>query len=395
MRGLVKRVGPCRMMSRSRQLTLLSPLENARLAARFPGTAIHLLRDCVVGSGATSFPRRIGLFLTNRCNFACAMCAVQDVRDEGLARGGDLPFELLEKILAECGPYQPVADLLGGEPLLYRRLGDAVKLACQRNVLGVVTTNGLKLKERAEELVEANLPVLQVSLDGWDEPSQTERGLVKGSFERLCDGVRAVQQARGKRPFPMIRILTAITRANHAHLDRIQRVVAALGVRSWGVSNYFYLNPSAHQRHQSFALLNGLSGSVAAHAIPEDVYLTPPQVQDLKSSLQRIQELNRRLRLRIAYSWNIDIEAYYSPRQAARSSMCDLPYTRMDFHTDGHMAVCVSGKRVGQVGRDSIAEIWRGRPMADYRALYERTRPMPMCFRCCGLSQTIKFEDRR
>ena len=120
-------------MSRSRQLTLLSPLENARLAARFPGTAIHLLSDCVVGSGATSFPRRIGLFLTNRCNFACAMCAVQDVRDEGLARGGDLPFELLEKKLAECGPYQPVADLLGGEPLLYRHLGEAVRLACKWN----------------------------------------------------------------------------------------------------------------------------------------------------------------------------------------------------------------------------------------------------------------------
>jgi len=189
------------------------------------------------------------------------MCAVQDVRDEGLARGGDLPFELLEKILAECGPHQPVADLLGGEPLLYRHLGDAVKLACRRNVLGVVTTNGLKLKEKAAELVEANLPVLQVSLDGWDEPSQTERGLVKGSFERLCEGVRAVQQARGKRPFPMIRVLTAITRANHTHLDRIQSVVAALGVSSWGVSNYFYINRNAHQRHQSFALVNGLSGS--------------------------------------------------------------------------------------------------------------------------------------
>src|ERR1022692_813277 len=73
--------------------------------------------------------------------------------------------------------------------------------------------------------------------------------------------------------------------------------------------------------------------------------------------------------------------------------VCELPYTRLDIHTDGHMAVCVSGKRVGQIGRDSIAGVWRGKLMAGYRDMYERTRPMPMCFRCCGLSQAIRFDD--
>src|SRR5215469_2235929 len=84
-------------MSRLRQLTLVSSLDNARLALRFPRTAFHMLRDCAAGWGATNFPRRLGLFLTNRCDFACPMCAVQDVRNEGLARGGDLPFELVER----------------------------------------------------------------------------------------------------------------------------------------------------------------------------------------------------------------------------------------------------------------------------------------------------------
>ena len=379
-------------MSRFRQLALLEPLDSARLALRFPQTALHMLRDCVAGSRPAPFPRRLGLFLTNRCNFACPMCAVGDARNEGLARGGDLPFELLEKVLAECSPYQPVVDLIGGEPLLYPHLIEGVKLASQRNVLTALTTNGLKLEEHAENLVRAGLPLLQISLDGWDEPSQEARGLVKGSFDGIRKGVRAVQQARGKGPFPTIRILTAITRVNYAHLDRIQSVVAGLGVRSWGISNYFYLNRNAHERHQIFSLAHGLSGSVAAQTIPDDIYLSRQQVWDLKSSLRRVQQQNLRHRLRIAYSWNIDVDAYYSTREASRSSICDLPYTRLDVHTDGHIAVCVSGKRVGQVGCDSIAGIWRGRLMAGHRALYERTRPMPMCFRCCGLSQIIKFD---
>jgi organic radical activating enzyme len=380
-------------MSRSRQLTLVSPMDNARLALRFPRTAFHMVRDCVA-RGATSFPRRLGLFLTDRCDFACPMCAVQDARNEGIARGGDLPFEFVERVLAECSPHQPVVDLIGGEPLLYPLLSDAVKLASRRKVLAVVTTNGLKLPQNADALVRAELPLLQVSLDGWDEQSQKARGRVKGSLKRLCEGIRAVHRARGRRPFPIIRILTAITRVNHAHLDRIQSVVAALGVRYWGISNYFYLNRTAHGSHQTFALLNGLSGAVAAHAILDDVYLTGEQVRDLKSSLQRVKQANRRLGLRIAYAWNIDVEAYYSAQEASRALLCDLPYTRLDIHTDGHMAVCVSGKRVGQVGCDSIAEVWSSRLIAEYRALYERTRPMPMCFRCCGLSQTIRFDSR-
>lgn len=359
------------------------------MAARFPRAALNLLRDCVTGVTTTPFPRRLGLFLTNRCDFACPMCAVRGAIGDGRARGGDMPFGVIERVMAECAAHQPVVDLIGGEPLLYPRLDDAIQLASERNVPCVATTNGLKLKERAEELVRAGLPVLQVSLDGWDEPSQAARGGAKGSFDRLCDGVRAVQEARGAHPFPIIRILTTITRVNHAQLDRIQTVVKDLCVRYWAISNHFYLNPAASRRHRAFARVNGLSAGVTGHIIRDDVYLNAEQARDLKASLARVRALNRRLRLRIAYAWNIDVEEYYSTRQPSSSCLCALPYTRLDVHTDGNVALCVSGKRVGQAGSESIAGLWRGAETATFRAMYERTRPMPMCFRCCGLSQSI------
>lgn len=379
-------------MSRRRELTLLSPLDNARIARRFPRAALNLLSDLAIGRRLTPFPRRIGLFVTNRCDFACPMCAVQDVRNDGLSRGGDMPFDVIEKVMTESSAYQPAVDLIGGEPLLYPGLLDAIRLAGEKNVLTVVTTNGLKLEDNADALVRAGLPLLQVSLDGWDESSQAQRGHVKGSFERLCRGVRAVQRAKGSRRFPIIRVLTAITNVNHARLDSIQSVIAGLGVRYWGISNYFYLNRSAHERHAAFALIHGLSGAVAAHSIPGDRYLAPEQVRDLKASLARVQSANRTLRLKIAYAWHIDLESYYSTCQASSSCTCELPYNRLDIHTDGHMAVCVSGKRIGQVGQEPIARVWRGRTMTEYRAMYERNKPMPMCFRCCGLSQSIHFD---
>ena len=320
------------------------------------------------------------------------MCAVLDARQDGLAHGGDMPFEIVERVISESAAFQPIVDLIGGEPLLYSRLADAIQLASEQGVPVVVTTNGLKLQERAEAMVQAGLPLLQVSLDGWDEDSQAARGNVASSFKRLCDGIRAVQAARGRSRFPIIRVLTAITHVNHAHLDRIQSVVADLNVPYWGISNYFYLNRGAHERHHAFALAHNLTGISAAHSIEDDVYLTPEQVRDLKLSLLRVRQLNRRLRLQIAYAWQIDVEQYYSTRQASPSCRCELPYTRLDVHADGRLAVCVSGKHVGHVQRDSIADIWRGTSLRGYRRMYERTRPMPMCFRCCGLSQSIRFE---
>jgi MoaA/NifB/PqqE/SkfB family radical SAM enzyme len=217
------------------------------------------------------------------------MCSVRDVRAQGLGQSGDMPYDVIDRVFSEASPYQPAVELIGGEPLLYPQLPDAIQLASKGKILAVVTTNGLRLKENAEALVRAELPMLQVSLDGWDESSQAARGHVPESFQRLCEGVQAVLQARGSRSFPIVRILTAITRVNYAHLDRIQQVVNKLKVKSWGVANYFYLNRSAREKHTEFALIQGLPGHVTAHAINDSTYLSPEQVQELRLSLARVR----------------------------------------------------------------------------------------------------------
>src|SRR5262245_55726740 len=109
-------------MSRLRELTMLSGADTVRVAARFRQSALNLMWDCATGTDSTPFPRRVGLFVTNRCDFTCPMCAVQDARDVGLARGGDIPFEVIKQVVEESAPHQPLLDIMGGEPLLYAQL---------------------------------------------------------------------------------------------------------------------------------------------------------------------------------------------------------------------------------------------------------------------------------
>ena len=53
--------------------------------------------------------RRVGIFLTDRCNFACEMCAVIGARDQ---HSGELPFASVERVYRECSRYGPVIDLI-------------------------------------------------------------------------------------------------------------------------------------------------------------------------------------------------------------------------------------------------------------------------------------------
>lgn len=74
---------------------------------------------------------------------------------------GDIPFELLEKVSREVPAGIMVQLHNNGEPLVYPRFGDAVKLFphCITNIV----TNGLLLKEKASEII-GNLDTLSISI---------------------------------------------------------------------------------------------------------------------------------------------------------------------------------------------------------------------------------------
>ena len=66
---------------------------------------------------------RIVIELTNRCNLSCGHCF-----DERHAATGDLPLEILEKVLREgksCGIEQ--ISFTGGEPTIHRRFEEILE----------------------------------------------------------------------------------------------------------------------------------------------------------------------------------------------------------------------------------------------------------------------------
>ena len=83
----------------------------------------------------------------------------------------------------------------------------------------------------------------------------------------------------------------------------------------------------------------------------------------------------------------------YSPRRPGRSSFCALPLDRVDVYPDGHIASCIDGHTIGNVLTGTIRDAWNSPERQRLLALLAKEKVLPMCFRCCGISYKIKFDE--
>jgi len=115
-------------------------------------------------------PETIHFSVTGRCDQACTGC-FYSARPGSAVAAQDAPWPLFERVVLEAGQAQVFQIALGGgEPLLYPRLVDMVRLAREHSVVPNLTTNGnLLTREMAYELKEAGLGQAQISLNGADE----------------------------------------------------------------------------------------------------------------------------------------------------------------------------------------------------------------------------------
>lgn len=106
----------------------------------------------------------VHLELTSRCNKDCWMCGRRKIdRDypDIAIKYGDMDFGLVEKIADQLPEGVVVQFHNNGEPLLYPRFGDAVRLF--RNQIRCVDTNAKLIAQKADEIID-NLDTITISV---------------------------------------------------------------------------------------------------------------------------------------------------------------------------------------------------------------------------------------
>ena len=153
--------------------------------------------------------RSLRLSVTDRCNLRCVYCMPEEDY-VWLPREDVLSFEEMATLtgyFADLGVDK--VRLTGGEPLLRRDLSRLVRLLLRdRRITEIaLTTNGILLADQAQELYDAGLHRVTVSLDTL-RPERFRQLTRRDEFARVIDGIESV----GRTGFTGLKLDTVVIR---------------------------------------------------------------------------------------------------------------------------------------------------------------------------------------
>jgi radical SAM protein with 4Fe4S-binding SPASM domain len=163
-----------------------------------------------------SMPRLNGLAninieLTNRCNKNCWICGRRKAEREhpDLAfEYADIEFKLLEKIARQLPEGIVVQLHNNGEPLLYPRFEEGVKLF-NNNITNIVS-NGKLLMKKADEII-GNLDTLSISVFENDPEANNQYPIIKEFLEYKGN----------QKPFTSLRLIGDVDRKRYEKLGAL------------------------------------------------------------------------------------------------------------------------------------------------------------------------------
>ena len=279
-------------------------------------------------------PIRLWIEPTSRCNLECSYCPNRDLPEAEL---GLMSLDLYRKVIADAAAFG-VHDLNlfhRGESLIHRGLCEMIALAREAGLVTRLHTNATFLdRGKAEGLISAGLDFISFSVDGYTKQVY-ERNRVGGEFEKILEHIVEFLRLKAER--------------------KLQTPFTVLQVMEIGVDG-------ATVAAQRLAFLERFRG------LPLDrFYVRRPHNWAGNSATASMENLKR---------------------NGLAEICCTFPWYSMTVLFDGRVSACPQdfmGEIIlGDLHRQTLAEIWVGEPMRQLRAAHRRRSigELSACARC-------------
>ena len=284
------------------------------------------------------FPRYIDIELTNRCNFHCLMCPT----GTGMVKRkkGTLDNSIFNMILEQIRPNKtPIRFIRWGEPLLHPELFNYIKKLHSIGSIVHINTNGSLMNEEIiEKIIASNLDSIKFSFQGVDKKSYSEMRNID-FFDQLLKIIELVHKKRGNRKKPFIHISTTITYENAQQVSQFK------------------------EQANQYADLVTVGRTILEHIDPTKVKLNESAIQTL-------------------------IELKKQESVVKKHPECPEVFDKLSINWDGTVSACCGDydhkMLVGNLKSNTLAEIWKNRPMNRYRTLLAEMRhdEITLCSTC-------------
>lgn len=323
-------------------------------------------------------PYSVSFWLTDRCNLSCPMCWVRYSKDTDELSTGEIC-----RVLEEIAPHNPRIGLTGGEPLLRGDVVEIVAFAGSRGLRVGLNTNGLLLAEAGDELVEAGLDTVSISLDGVEGLHDRLRGK-EGSFRRAVQGIIALEEAKRKRGRlrPLVRVLATVTPQTFKGIPGLLGELGKLPLDSATVQHLWFTDQPAISAHQALSRrLLGEESPTLGDFLQEEMLSGAPVAEMIAEVKGKDWGLPVHLYPDLSAE---EISTYYRDARGKVRGRCLSRWLRVDIAADGTVTPCL-GYNAGNIRQAGFGDIWNGERMRRFRRVIGRRGTLPGCSRCCGL----------
>lgn len=178
------------------------------------------------------YPLTLTVEATNVCNLKCPACFT-GVGEVGRTRSM-MPMEQYERVLAELGDYALLVDFYNwGEPLLNKNISEMIRLASERGLSTVISSNFSVPfdRERAEKLVRSGLASIGIGLDGACQET-LEQYRVGAEFEKIISNIKLLVEAKRELGSEIPRIVWSfhVFEHNQHEVATARAMAAELGI---------------------------------------------------------------------------------------------------------------------------------------------------------------------
>jgi radical SAM protein with 4Fe4S-binding SPASM domain len=318
------------------------------------------------------YPHTMHLNLSHACNLNCQICRPPDFRQTSAP--ATLSEDIIDKVSEEVFPHLHQLRIdSSGEPLLAKTFPRVVQAASRRKLPIHLQTNGMLLNAQKSKLIcDSSINSVCISLDSPNK--ETLEWIRTGSnFETIVQNARKLVQTKHESGRDDLSILfhAALLKQNLSHLCDLLRLAHSLGLR--GVS---------------CAL-----GYIHSYMDPNwSVYWDRLQVNQV---LDEARVLAANLNICFSGPSNFDMGTT-SPdtEKPALGGTCAYLYTWSYIDPSGAVFPCCVGNfEVGNLGKTSFGEIWRGETYERLRLTHNTDNPLYFKCKNCYLRDGWKPSD--
>jgi radical SAM protein with 4Fe4S-binding SPASM domain len=330
---------------------------------------------------APELPRELQVEVTGACNLRCRMCLVRYAPTVG-RREGALSYERFLELVDSLPGLRKLTLQGLGEPLLSPHLVDMVRHAAGRGIEVGFNSNGTLLsRDKAEELIDAKLGWLHVSLDGAtaatyeDVRHGTDLRPHPGQFERVVRNLRGLVEARraAGSERPRIELVFVAMRRNVHELPALVRLAGDIGVDSLWVQNLSH----------TFADTDPAGDYAAIRRYAEEEALFGDAEESMLAAFDGARRTASDLGLELRLP-RLDARV---PQRAAGEPACDWPWRSAYVTHRGQVQPCcmVMGSDralMGRLDERPFEEIWSGDEYREFRRALLDGGPPEVCRGC-------------